>query len=99
ATYKWVGNSNVGEGMMTITESRPDERIRIRLEFIKPFAGVNDTLFPFQPSGDQTVVTWHMPGKGNFITKAMGLFMSMDKMIGDNFDKGLAEMKAIVEKK
>jgi hypothetical protein len=95
--YRWVGNGNVGQGNMTITESVPGERIRIRLEFIKPFAGVNDTLFTFAPEGTQTLVTWTMSGKYNFITKAMGLFMSMDKMMGKWFDEGLAGIKAIVE--
>lgn len=97
ATYKWVGDKNVGEGVMTITESRPADHIRIRLEFIKPFAGVNDTLFTFQPSGNQTNVTWKMSGKYNFITKAMCLFMNMDKMIGDKFEEGLATMKQVAE--
>ncbi len=97
ATYSWDGNSNVGAGRQTIVESRPHELVRIKLEFFRPFAGVNETQFLFVPEGDQTVVTWSMAGKLNFITKAMGLFMSMDKMCGGMFEKGLADMKAIVE--
>jgi hypothetical protein len=97
AVYKWVGNNQVGEGKMTITESRPSDLIRIKLEFLKPFASIADTEFTFKPQGNQTVVTWTMSGKNNFLAKAMCLFMSMDKMIGGQFEKGLADMKTIVE--
>ena len=97
AIYAWVGNNEVGEGRMTITESRPNDLILINLEFFKPMAGVSLTEFTFKPEGNQTVVTWTMTGKNNFIAKAMCMFMSMDKMIGDQFEKGLAAMKSIVE--
>jgi len=97
AVYKWAGNNEVGEGRMTIAESRPSDLVRIKLEFLKPFASVADTEFTFKPEGDQTAVTWSMSGKNNFMAKAMCLFMSMDKMIGSQFEKGLADMKAIVE--
>ena len=97
SVYKWAGNNEVGEGRMTITESRPSDLVRIKLEFLKPFASTADTEFTFKPQGNQTAVTWSMSGKNNFIAKAMCLFMSMDKMIGSQFEKGLADMKAIVE--
>lgn len=97
ASYSWVGNNEVGEGKMTIVESKPAEFIRIKLEFFKPMAGVSDTLFTFKPQSDQTEVTWTMSGKNNFIGKAFCLFMNMDKMIGGEFEKGLAQLKAIVE--
>jgi hypothetical protein len=97
AIYSWVGNSQVGEGRMTITESRPSDRIRIKLEFFKPFAATNTAEFTFKPAGNQTAVTWTMSGTKNFITKAVHLFMSMDKMIGGQFEKGLGDLKAIVE--
>ncbi len=97
ASYSWDGNRNVGAGRQTIVESRPHEFVRIMLEFFRPFAGVNEAQFTFVPEGVQTVVTWSMTGKLNFIMKAMGLFMSMDKMCGTSFEKGLADMKAIVE--
>lgn len=99
AIYRWEGNSQVGQGMMTITESKPGEMIRIKLEFIKPFAGVCDTLFTFTPVGEETEVTWTMKGNYVFITKAMSLFMNMDKMMGGSFEQGLAGIKEIVEKK
>jgi hypothetical protein len=97
AVYKWKGNNQVGEGSMTITESRPNDLIWIKLEFVKPFASTADTEFTFKPQGNQTAVTWSMSGKNNFLAKAMCLFMSMDKMIGGQFEKGLADMKSIVE--
>lgn len=98
ASYSWVGNNEVGEGKMTIIGSKPNEYIQFRLEFFKPMAGVSDTEFAFKPQGDQTEVTWSMSGKNNFIGKAMCLFMNMDKMIGGQFEKGLADLKTIAEK-
>jgi len=95
--YSWVGNNQVGEGRMTITESRPNEFIQLKLEFFKPMAGICTTVFTFKPEGNQTTVTWTMTGKHNFIARAMCLFMNMDKMIGGQFEKGLASMKAIAE--
>ncbi len=97
AIFRWVGNSDVGEGNMTITESRPSDLIKIRLEFIKPFPGVSTTEFTFKPEGGGTAVTWTMSGTNNFIGKAMCLFMNMDKMVGGDFEKGLANMKSVVE--
>jgi len=97
AIYTWAGNDQVGEGRMTLTESRPNELVRIKLEFMKPFASTADTEFTFKPAGDQTAVTWSMAGEKNFMAKAFGLFMNMDKMIGDDFEKGLAQMKSVAE--
>jgi hypothetical protein len=97
AVYTWAGNSEVGEGRMTVTESRPSEVIRIRLEFLKPFPGSSTAEFTFRPAGDQTVVTWSLSGKNDFMAKAIHLVMNMDRMIGDNFEKGLARMKSLVE--
>ncbi|MGH7230595.1 MAG: SRPBCC family protein [Nitrospiraceae bacterium] len=97
AIYTWVGNKEVGEGRMTITESRPSDLIRIKLEFFRPFAATNTAEFTFKPEGNQTAVTWSMTGENNFMAKAVHLFMNMDKMVGGQFDKGLAEMKSIVE--
>lgn len=98
AKFHWAGNDEVGEGGMTITDSNPNDLIRIKLEFIKPFAATNTTEFTFKPEGDQTRITWAMFGRNNFISKAFCLFMNMDKMVGADFEKGLASMKAIVEK-
>jgi len=97
AIYSWVGNNKVGEGRMTLTESRPSDLIRIKMEFYKPFAATNTAEFTFKPAGNQTAVTWSMTGHNNFMAKAIHLFMNMDKMIGGQFDKGLASMKSVVE--
>jgi len=97
AIFTWVGNKNVGEGTMTMTESRPNDLIRIKLEFRKPFKATNAAEFNFKPERNQTVVIWSMSGQKIFIVKAIGLFMSMDKMVGGQFEQGLANMKAVVE--
>jgi len=97
AIYAWAGNDEVGEGRMTIVESRPNELVRIKLPFLKPFAATATTDFTFKPEGNQTAVTWSMAGEKNFTAKAVHLFMDMDKMIGGQFEKGLADMKAAAE--
>ena len=97
AIYSWVGNKKVGEGRMTLTESRPSDLIRIKLEFIRPFKATNTTEFTFKPQDGQTLVTWTMTGRNNFMSKAFCLFMNMDKMVGGDFEKGLANMKSVVE--
>jgi hypothetical protein len=97
AAMSWDGNKKIGAGRMTIIESAPDDLIRFKLEFIRPFKATNTAEFTFKPEGSQTVVTWSMAGKSNFIFKAFGLFMNCDKMCGCQFEKGLAAMKSIVE--
>jgi hypothetical protein len=98
AVYAWSGNGEVGEGRTTITESRPNEVVRIRLEFVRPFAATNDVEFTFKPDGDRTAVTWSMTGRNGFMAKAAGLFMDMDRMVGGQFESGLAQLKAVAEK-
>jgi uncharacterized protein YndB with AHSA1/START domain len=98
AAFKWSGNSEVGEGKMTITESRPNELIKIRLDFIRPMEATSDVEFTFKPQGDQTAVTWSMAGKNGFLFKAIHLVMNCEKMIGDKYEEGLANLKAVVEK-
>ena len=97
ASYAWAGSGEVGEGRMTIVESRPSDLIQVKLEFVKPFAGTSVAEFSFKSEGDRTLVTWSMTGDKNFIAKAIHLVMSMDRMIGDQFDKGLAAMKTVAE--
>ena len=97
AIYSWSGNDQVGEGRMTLTESRVSDLIRIKLEFMKPFAATNTTEFSFKPDGNQTVVTWSMFGENNFMAKAFGLLMNMDKMVGGDFEKGLEQLKSVTE--
>jgi len=97
AGFTWSGNKKVGEGRMTITDSRPDELVRIKLEFFKPFKATSTAEFTFKPEGGQTAVTWSMFGENNFLAKAFHLFMSCEKMIGGDFEKGLASMKSATE--
>lgn len=97
ASYSWVGNNQVGEGRLTIIESRPNDLVRIKLEFMKPFAATNTATFTFKSDGDKTTVIWSMEGRNNFIAKALHLVMNMDKMVGGQFEKGLADMKLVAE--
>jgi hypothetical protein len=97
AVLRWVGNSEVGEGSMTITESRPNELVRMRLDFVKPFAATALTEFTLKPSANQINVTWSMSGQKNFVSKACCLFMNMDKMLGGQFEEGLANLKTVAE--
>ncbi len=98
ASYAWSStNGQVGEGKNTIIESKPAELVKFRLEFMRPMAGTNIAEFTFKPEGGNTVVTWTMSGECNFIAKAFGLFVNCDKMVGDQFSKGLADMKSVVE--
>ena len=97
AVFKWSGNDKVGEGSMTLTESRPNDLIKIRTDFVKPFAGTSLVEFVLWPQGEATAVTWTMSGHNNFFAKAMCLFVSMDKMIGGDFERGLENLKETVE--
>lgn len=98
AVYSWAGNSQAGEGRMTITESQPGKRVAIRLEFLKPFASTAHTGFVFTDQGAGSNVVWTMNGENNFLSKAFSLFMGgMDKMIGPDFEKGLSQLKTAAE--
>jgi uncharacterized protein YndB with AHSA1/START domain len=96
AVYSWAGNSEVGEGRMTITDTRPSERIVIQLDFLEPMAATNMTEFTLAPSGQGgTNITWSMSGTHNFLGKGMSLFMNMDKMVGNDFEAGLAKLDSV----
>jgi uncharacterized protein YndB with AHSA1/START domain len=97
ASYAWKGNAKVGEGRMEIRSATAPTQISIQLDFIKPFEGHNITDFTLQPQGGGTLVEWHMHGPTPFISKLMGLFVDMDKMIGKDFERGLAQMKAAAQ--
>jgi hypothetical protein len=97
ATYAWEGNKNVGSGAMEVLESGP-QKVRIKLDFLKPFEGHNTAEFTLVPAGDTTNLTWAMYGPNVFMGKVMQVFMDMDKMIGKDFEAGLADMKAAAEK-
>ncbi len=98
ATYAWEGSSKVGAGRMEIKEVNAPSKVTIQLDFIKPFEGHNVTDFTLAPRGDATEVTWLMRGPAPFVSKLMGLFVDMDKMIGKDFEAGLANLKAASEK-
>lgn len=97
AVFAWDGNSKVGAGKMTILESRPDALVRLRLEFIRPFANTNLAEFTFAPEGEGTRVTWTMTGRKNFVSKAMCLVMNMDKLIGGDFERGLTQLGTLAK--
>src|SRR5438445_10803139 len=97
ANYSWAGNKVVGEGRATITESRPSESVKYKMEFFKPMSATSVMDFAFKPQGNQTEVTVTVMGEKNFMAKAFCLFMSMDKMIGGKFERALADLKAIAE--
>ncbi len=97
AVFAWSGNDKIGEGRMLLTESRPPQLVRIKVDFVKPFAGSSTSEFAFRPEGDRTAVTWSTYGPQSFVSKAICLFMNMDKMLGGDMEKGLAQMKSVAE--
>jgi len=98
AVYEWKGNKDVGSGRMEIASMAPPNKVGINLVFLEPFESHCVTDFTLESQGELTTVTWTMSGPSNFMTKVMGLFASMDKMIGKDFEAGLAGMKAAAEK-
>ena len=98
AVYEWTGNSKVGAGRMEITEPTPPSKILIKLDFIKPFEGHNMADFTLEPQGDTTHRSWAMYGPTPFVSKVMQVFISMDSLIGKDFEAGLANLKAAAEK-
>lgn len=98
SNYHWSGNRKVGEGQMTVTDVTDEKNITIDLRFLKPFKSESVTQVNLSPSGDGTEVTWRMTGEKTFMTKVMSLVgKNMDKMVGPDFEKGLAKLKRISE--
>ncbi len=97
ADYHWVGNKDVGEGSMRITNAKAAEHLGLDLNFMTPFEAHNRTDFDFARTGEGTTVTWTMSGTNDFVGKAMSLFMDLDKLVGPDFEKGLASMKKVSE--
>ena len=97
AAMSWAGNDKVGEGKMTVVESRPDDAVKLKVDFVKPFEGTSNSEFAFKPEGEGTAVTWAMSAHHNFLEKAMCLVMNGKKMIGDDMEKGLAQLKSVTE--
>lgn len=97
AKFSWKGNKEVGEGRMLIIESTPHKMIAIRLDFLKPFRATNTAEFEFEPVSGGTKVTWSMFGKNNFMGKLFGMIVDCDKMVGKDFEEGLANLKREAE--
>lgn len=97
AAFTWSGNEKVGEGRMTIVDSRPDELVDIKVDFTKPFENTSASTFALKPEGNQTVVTWRMSGEQNYIAKAICVVFNGKKMLGGEMDKGLASLRAVSE--
>jgi hypothetical protein len=98
ATYAWDGNKDIGAGRMEILEASTPSKLRIKLDFERPFEGHNVAEFTMVPQGDATLVTWAMYGPAPFISKLMHVFINMDVMIGKDFEVGLANLKKLTEK-
>jgi uncharacterized protein YndB with AHSA1/START domain len=97
AVYGWSGNRKAGQGRMEITDAAEPSRVHIDVTFEKPFKSRSNALFTISPDVYGSLVTWTMTGKKTLMTKAMGIFTSMDKLIGPDFEKGLATLKATTE--
>lgn len=97
AVYQWSGDSKAGAGRMEITESTPSSRILVKLDFTEPIASSNTAEYTLIPKNDSTRVTWAMYGPSPFLSKVMQVFVTMDDMIGGDFEKGLASMKTVAE--
>lgn len=98
AVYAWSGNRKAGRGRMEIVDATEPSKVQIDLVFEKPFKARNDTRFTIEPEGSSSRVTWSMTGKKTLVTKVMGVFTSMEKFLGPDFERGLAGLKATVEK-
>ena len=97
AVYEWQGNSQVGTGRIEITDSTPSSKVTMKLDMFTPFEAHNVVEFTLGAAGDSTQVTWAMHGPQPYMMKVLSLFMDCDKMVGTNFETGLANMKALVE--
>jgi uncharacterized protein YndB with AHSA1/START domain len=97
AVYAWEGNRKVGAGRMEITDAPSPSKVTIKLDFLRPFEAHNVAEFTLEPKGDATTVTWAMHGPNLFVGKVMSIFVDMDRMIGKDFETGLANLKAAAE--
>ena len=98
ARYQWTGDSKVGEGSIEVTDVSEPSRVALKLDMLKPLEGHNTVVFTLAPNGNGTDVTWAMSGERPFIGKVMDAVFNMDRMVGGQFEKGLAKLKAIAEK-
>lgn len=98
AQYVFEGNNDVGKGSLEITDSEPPGRVAMRLRMTAPMEADNQIEFTLEPEGDVTHVTWAMQGRSPYLAKLIGLVVNMDRMIGRDFEAGLANLKGLVEK-
>jgi polyketide cyclase/dehydrase/lipid transport protein len=99
AAMTWAGNDQVGEGKLTIVESLPSDAVKLKVDFVKPYEATSNSDFAFKPDGAGTSVTWTMTAQHNFLEKAFCLVMNGKKMVGDDLEKGLAQLKSFAEQK
>lgn len=97
AAQAWAGNSNVGEGKIEVIESKPPKEVTLKLDLLKPLEGHNTVVYTLEPKGGETHMTWTMSGRQPFVGKVVSVFIDCDKMVGQQFEKGLAKLKGIVE--
>lgn len=97
ASYAWNGNKNIGSGRMEISQSTPSSRVFLTLEFFTPFKASNTAEFVLTPQGNATHVSWAMQGRSPFMSKLMGVVFNFDKMVGKDFEEGLANLRKLAE--
>lgn len=98
SSYAWEGDSNVGQGRMEITDASAPSKVAINLDFTRPFEAHNRVVFTMLPKGDATEVIWDMQGSVPYVAKVVHLFFNMDRMVGTDFEAGLANLKSLAEK-
>ena len=98
AMSEWQGSGSTGKGRMLITESVPNGRVTVAVDFVKPFQAHNINVFTLEPVGDSTTVTWNFEGANVFVLKLMSVFVGMDRIMGDHFETGLENLKAAAER-
>ena len=98
AVYEWAGNSKVGQGRMEITDATAPTSVTVKLDFMKPFETHNTARFTLVPAGESTDVTWSMFGSSPLMIKLMSVFFNMDKLVGKDFERGLATLKTLAER-
>ncbi|MPZ55092.1 MAG: polyketide cyclase [Rhizobiales bacterium] len=96
--YAWEGNRKVGQGRMEIIEASPPSKVTLKLDFVRPFEAHNQVDFVLEPRGESTDITWKMQGPQPYFAKVIGVVFNMDKMVGKDFESGLANLKAAAEK-
>jgi carbon monoxide dehydrogenase subunit G len=98
AVYEWDGDRNVGAGRLAIANASPPSKLTLNLDMFRPLEAHNMVVFTLEPKGESTNVTWAMDGKVPYLAKIVHVFLNVDKMVGQDFEAGLANLKAVAEK-